>query len=422
MPKKITNWRKSILLNPITEFFLAFSIIVVLPSVMRWAIEGGTFFSDYQTNTLLANGVAFSLSFLFLHKLKSMPNTRSLAYIIPTLSVAWLAVLAVFLFLREASYARQVLLYSFLLANAWGFFSYSVLQGLKKPFYAIVPFGRTAELIDIAPHASIHTLTKPTIEQQHFDGIVADLHSSDLPAEWQRFLANCTLAGTPVYHVQQVFESMTGRVKVERLSENQFGSLQPSSFYFVFKRWIDCIAVFALAPLLLPIMLVTAIAIKIDSKGSVFYTQQRMGYRGRIFTMYKFRSMRNDIEGKGFTEGGDDPRITRVGAFIRKYRIDELPQVLNILKGEMSFIGPRPESYELSQWYEKDVPFFSYRHIVRPGISGWAQVNQGYAAEVEGMVIKIQYDFFYIKHFSLWLDLIIVTKTLRTVLTGFGAR
>src|SRR5690554_4489446 len=140
MPKKITNWRKSILLNPITEFFLAFSIIVVLPSVMRWAIEGGTFFSDYQTNTLLANGVAFSLSFLFLHKLKSMPNTRSLAYIIPSLGLAWLGVFAVFLFLREASYARQVLLYSYFLANSWAFFSYLFLQRLKQPRYAVVPF------------------------------------------------------------------------------------------------------------------------------------------------------------------------------------------------------------------------------------------------------------------------------------------
>ena len=132
--------------------------------------------------------------------------------------------------------------------------------------------------------------------------------------------------------------------------------------------------------------------------------------------------MRNDLEGKGFTEGEEDPRITKVGSVIRKYRIDELPQILNVLKGEMSFIGPRPESLELSQWYEKDVAFFSYRHIVRPGLSGWAQVNQGYAAEVEGMTVKLQYDFYYIKHFSLWLDILIVVKTIRTILTGFGSR
>lgn len=421
MPTTIKKRQKHIFLHPFAEFCLAFACVVILPSVFRWATQGGAFFTDYQVNTLVANSVAFSVSFLFLHKLKSIPNTRSLAYIIPTLSIAWLGVFSVFLFLREAAYARQILLYAYLLANGWAFFSYLFLQRLKKMHYALVPFGRTAELLHIAPHASLHMLSGPTLTQP-YDGVIADLHSHDLPHQWQRFLANCTLSGTPVYHVQQVFESMTGRVKVDHLSENQFGSLQPSSLYSFSKRWLDCLTAFALSPLLLPIMLLTAIAIKCDSEGPVFYTQKRMGYRGKIFTMYKFRSMNNAIKGKSFTEGENDPRITRVGAVIRKYRIDELPQILNILKGEMSFIGPRPESYELSQWYEKDVPFFSYRHIVRPGISGWAQVNQGYAAEVEGMVIKIQYDFFYIKHFSLWLDLIIAAKTLRTILTGFGAR
>ena len=138
--------------------------------------------------------------------------------------------------------------------------------------------------------------------------------------------------------------------------------------------------------------------------------------------MLKFRSMRIDMGGKGFTQGKDDPRITKVGKFIRKYRIDELPQIFNILIGQMSFIGPRPESLDLSIWYEKDVPFFSYRHVVRPGISGWAQVEQGYAAEVDGMNIKLEYDFYYIKHFSLWLDILITFKTIKTIISGFGAR
>lgn len=192
--------------------------------------------------------------------------------------------------------------------------------------------------------------------------------------------------------------------------------------YSSLKRLVDFLCVFLLLPIFMPIMLVTAFLIARDSKGGVFYTQKRMGYRGKSFTMYKFRSMRTDMNGKGFTEGGEDPRITKVGSIIRKYRIDELPQILNVLKGEMSFIGPRPESLDLSVWYEKDVPFFSYRHVVRPGLSGWAQVNQGYAAEVDGMIVKLQYDFYYIKNFSLWLDILIVIKTIRTIFTGFGSR
>ena len=117
-----------------------------------------------------------------------------------------------------------------------------------------------------------------------------------------------------------------------------------------------------------------------------------------------------------------DPRITRLGAFLRKSRIDELPQILNILKGEMSWIGPRPEAAPLAEWYESQLPFYQYRHIVPPGITGWAQVNQGHVTDPDDVLDKLHYDFFYIKNFSIWLDMLIVLKTLRTMLTGFGAR
>ena len=150
--------------------------------------------------------------------------------------------------------------------------------------------------------------------------------------------------------------------------------------------------------------------------------QPRMGFNGRWFDVIKFRSMNVNQQGSHFTEVDEDHRITKVGQFIRRYRLDELPQFWNVLKGEMSLIGPRPESAELARWYDQEVPFFAYRHVVRPGISGWAQVMHGYAAGVDDMKDKLAYDFYYIKHFSLWLDLLIWYKTIRTVLTGFGAR
>jgi lipopolysaccharide/colanic/teichoic acid biosynthesis glycosyltransferase len=133
--------------------------------------------------------------------------------------------------------------------------------------------------------------------------------------------------------------------------------------------------------------------------------------------------MRTDAAGTGshFTEE-NDPRITRVGRFIRKYRIDELPQIWNIIRGDMSWIGPRPEAKELAEWYATEIPFYIYRHAVRPGISGWAQVNQGNVAKVDAATVKLQYDFFYIKNFSPWLDLLIFVRTLRTIATGFGSR
>lgn len=422
LERRHSRWYELILFNGLFQFLLGFAVVVLLPNWIRW--EDALLIwplKPTQLNTLLANSSAYVFSFLILYKFKRYPGTRSLPFIIPTLLVAWLLVFAVFLFLREEAYSRQVLFYSFMLANVWAFLSFFVGRRYLKPKLALVPFGRAVELGESVPLA-FTLLDRPNLEGRRYDAVVADLHSEALPDDWEYFLASCTLAGIPVFHYQQVKESLTGRVQINHLSENILGSLQPSAFYSGVKRLVDIFAVFMLLPLLLPIMLLTAIAILIDSRGGVFYTQQRMGYRGKPFTMYKFRSMYTNIKGKDFTEGEEDPRITRVGSFIRKYRIDELPQILNILKSEMSFIGPRPESVELSNWYEKDVAFFSYRHIVRPGISGWAQVEQGYAAEVEGMNIKLQYDFYYIKHFSLWLDILIVVKTIRTILTGFGAR
>ena len=415
-------WYEQLLFSAVFQFVAGFIVVVLLPNWLNWEGLLSSFsLTGVRANTLFANSFAYVFSFFILHKFKRFPGTQSLPFVMPTVLVSWLLVFSVFLLSREIEYSRPVLLGSFTLAVAWSFFSIFLSRRFFKPKLALVPFGRALELAD-TPHALISVLENTDISHRRYDGIVADLHAEDLPDEWERFLARCTLSSIPVYHTQQLIEAFTGRVRIDHLSENSFGSLQPSVLYSALKRLVDFACVFLLSPIFIPIMLVTAVLIKLDRKGAVFYTQQRMGFRGKAFTMYKFRSMRNDIKGKGFTNGESDPRITNVGTVIRKYRIDELPQILNVLKGEMSFIGPRPESLELSIWYEKDVPFFSYRHIVRPGLSGWAQVNQGYAAEVEGMIVKLQYDFYYIKNFSLLLDILIVSKTIRTILTGFGSR
>jgi lipopolysaccharide/colanic/teichoic acid biosynthesis glycosyltransferase len=155
----------------------------------------------------------------------------------------------------------------------------------------------------------------------------------------------------------------------------------------------------------------------------VLFRQTRMGFRGQPFTMVKFRTMAvgSETAGQHFTEE-DDPRISRLGRILRRYRLDELPQIINIFRGEMSWIGPRPEAMPLSDWYESQIPFYSYRHIVRPGITGWAQVNQGNVAMIKAATTKLHYDFYYIKHFSPWIELLIAARTVRIVLTGFGSR
>ena len=189
------------------------------------------------------------------------------------------------------------------------------------------------------------------------------------------------------------------------------------------KRLMDIVLACTTLLLSAPLFLILAILIRLDTKGPVFYRQTRIGYRGQSFEVYKLRSMIANAEPNGACYArSDDPRVTRVGRFIRKTRIDELPQAYNVLKGEMSFIGPRPERPEFVAVLEREIPHYHTRHIVKPGITGWAQVEHEYAASVEGARRKLDYDLYYIQHYNFGLDLIILLKTVRVVIFGLGAR
>ncbi|USU10649.1 sugar transferase (plasmid) [Sphingomonadaceae bacterium OTU29MARTA1] len=268
-------------------------------------------------------------------------------------------------------------------------------------------------------------LEDPGQDTSAMHAITADLRS-DLPSEWDRQLADFALAGVPVYHIKHLAESLTGMVQLEHLSENSFGTLAPISVFMNAKHILDWLTAIIVLVLLAPVLMLIALAVRLDSSGPVIFRQARIGYRGEMFTVYKFRTMVAATPGASALDAAktqtEDKRITRIGGFMRRSRIDELPQILNILKGEMSWIGPRPEARVLSEWYEKQIPFYRYRHIVRPGLTGWAQVNQGHVAEVEDVQNKLYLDFYYIKNFSLWIDLLIIARTIQTVLTGFGAK
>ena len=176
-------------------------------------------------------------------------------------------------------------------------------------------------------------------------------------------------------------------------------------------------------PLMLLFMFIMALVIKIETPGPVLFIQDRVGQGGKKFRILKLRSMTSgsEHERSQFTTE-NDKRITRVGALIRRFRLDEIPQIFNILKGEMSLIGPRPEQPEFVRKFGEKIPFYDYRHTVKPGITGWAQVSLGYVADEESTWNKLEYDLYYIKHQSFWLDILIVMKTIGTVLSGFGAR
>jgi len=418
--RRHSRWYEVLLLGLSMHIVVGMPLAMGLPALERWGWGFWEYLPDVRSNTLIAIALAFIASALTLRRMARFPGAQLAANIMPTVSIAFLIAVALLFFTREG-YTRQVLFGGYLVSLGWFYLGYFVGRRYRKLKLALVPFGDVARLQG-SRQIDLRLLEQPDLRDVRVDGVVADLRAKELPPEWERFLARCTLCHIPVYHIRQISESLSGRVQIDHLSENEFGSLLPPLFYVGFKRCVDTLAALALLPVLVPVMVAVALVIKWDSRGPVLFLQPRMGYRARPFLMYKFRSMYHDMSGEDFTISEDDPRITKVGKVIRKYRLDELPQLFNILKGEMSFIGPRPESAALSEWYEQDVPFFSYRHVVRPGISGWAQVEQGYAAEVQGMIRKLQYDFYYIKHLSLWLDVLIALKTVRILVTGFGAR
>ena len=184
---------------------------------------------------------------------------------------------------------------------------------------------------------------------------------------------------------------------------------------------MDTIGAAALLVVLSPLMLVVAVLVILDSRGAAIYSQVRTGHHGKEFKLRKFRTMFNDAEKQGIRWAEpDDPRVTRVGRILRLTRIDELPQLWNVLVGDMSFVGPRPERPHFNVKLESDIPYYYLRHLVKPGITGWAQVMYPYGASVEDARKKLQFDLFYIKNYSLVLDLVIAVKTTRVMLTGRG--
>jgi len=241
-----------------------------------------------------------------------------------------------------------------------------------------------------------------------------------------RELIECRVSGVPVTDLAGVYERVRGEVPIESLKASWLiygqGFAQSRARAFI-KRTFDLLVAAVLLVLTLPLTLATALVIRLESPGLVIYRQERVGRGGRTFTCLKFRSMQADAEadGKPRWAGANDERVTRVGRFFRKTRIDELPQLINVLRGEMSFVGPRPERPQFVNELKQTIPYYDLRHSVKPGITGWAQVRYTYGASVEDARKKLQFDLYYVKNHSLFLDLLILVETVRVVLFREGA-
>jgi len=245
------------------------------------------------------------------------------------------------------------------------------------------------------------------------------------PAEVSRRLRAARFAGIEVVDAVELYERLTGEIPLDAIDESYLfdASMRPSLFHMHrIKRIFDILVagvLFVGSCWLWPLI---ALAIKLDSRGPVFYFQERSGKNGRVFRLMKFRTMQVDAEkerGPVWAQK-DDPRVTRIGRILRRLRLDELPQVLNVLSGSMSMVGPRPERPEILRELAGKIPFFHDRLLMKPGITGWAQVNYPYAGSVEDSMRKLQFDLYYLKYMSLRLDLLILLRTVRTVLAGKG--
>ncbi len=398
-----------------------FLICVVLPIPVYATGEPFAKGIGATEQTILATALAYAVVWYCGRRLDAFPRVTlqgNLGYVAPVAAITY-STLAVFLVLLRSDYSRVQLFGSGILAVLWMAFVAQLRARYLVRHYAVVPMSLIGAMPTL-PNCRWLDFDEVRASATRIDAIVADL-GPDLSEAQLSALAGAAIAGVPVLDRRYILESLTGRTPLGGLTPNEFGSLLPSRQYLVVRRALELALTILFLPLLLPILAVVALAVRLDSRGPTFFRQMRVGRRGRAFPMVKFRTMYEGAAGPNFTRDGD-PRVTRVGGLLRRYRLDELPQLINVLRGDMSWVGPRPEAQPLDQQYVREIPHFALRGIVRPGVTGWAQINQGYAHEPEAMRSKLEYDLFYLKHCSLWLDVVIVLRTFAVVFGGAGAR
>ncbi|HZQ10319.1 MAG TPA: sugar transferase [Anaerolineae bacterium] len=323
------------------------------------------------------------------------------------------------------------------LLSAWrGLFALALGAGPLARRVAVVGDTTSAQalLYAIRENAPGYYSVVTTVDAQSLEGTARLLNAAgldevivsaqdDLSDEWLAALVACREQGVQVANMAAVYEELTGRVPVEHVGKT-WSVLLPldqdatRGLNGFMKRALDILLAGIALLLLLPFLPFIALAIWFNSRGIILLRQARVGQNGRIFTLYKFRTMIADAEPPGVALWAeeDDPRVTPVGKFLRRFKLDEVPQFWNVLRGEMSLVGPRPERPEIVDNLQREIPFYRLRHVVRPGLTGWAAIRFRYGRSVNDALVKLQYDLYYIKHQSLTLDALILIRTLGAVL------
>ena len=337
--------------TPLYRFLTGVILTIITAALYLWRKDIAPL--DVKViNSVILVTIAHTLAAVSVDKLLSFPGKQSWLQILPAVGMAYSCVFGVFAVFFVTFSNSFVLVNGIITAI---FFCMDFWWRTRQPApIAYIPLGDAVDACQL-PHVQWLRLESPILPEQPIQAVVADLHSLDLNQDWQKFLAQTTLSNIPVYHIRQVEESLTGRVKITHMYENNLGSLLPSPAYMAVKQILDIILIIISLPITLPLILLTALAIKIESpKDSVIFTQKRIGQYGKEFTIYKFRSMIRESEKDGAQFAQlNDARITPIGHFLRKTRLDELPQFWNILKGDMNLVGLLSEQDVLVKKFEE---------------------------------------------------------------------
>ena len=434
---------------------------IFLSAIIRLGFNPGC---DYVINNLLSfvlTGLTFILTFFFMELYDIRKDFKSIGNVM-TIAFATVSAFVVTTFLFYVTWYLRIgrgvfvingilvtffiigwrILYSYLLEQSMfnqnvliigaGWAGKIVLQEInrsKKSGLNVVGFVdddplKKGKFVENVPILGDRYTLNNIVSQNHVTTVVVAI-THEMHADLIKALINCSWNGIDVVDMPTTYEQLTGKIPFKHINNMWMLHIaigKPKLYSRLIKPILEAIIALILFVLLIPVMVVIAIVIKYDSRGRVFYTQERIGKDGKKFTIIKFRTMVENAESlTGAVYAADnDPRITKIGRFLRKWRLDEIPQLLNVIKGDMGLVGPRPEREVFIREFEEKIPFYTQRLLVRPGLTGWAQIKYPYASSVEQTEEKLQYDLYYIKNMSFILDFVVFLKTIRVVLFGKG--
>ena len=421
-------------------------------TALRWSLAGiGVLVVSYLAGILLEDqgwvthqfpqtvlwcALPYAMTGYWIYHGAHLPQFEERRFLLLATTAPYIAATLAFALLQQ-SYSRGAVLLVYLLSSLWfmaghwrnrgrsilclGYIDAGVPQRLATLLGDASTGPQQIELSRWMPDEDTAGPTVPAAAPS-WTGVVLD---RDVPssAARERWISDLRLQHMRVYSVEAVAELLTGRKILPSSHTEELWSLDGNPAYDSCKRLTDLFIILAALPFWLPLCIAAGLAVRLDSPGPALFSQMRIGRNGQPFRMWKLRSMRHTdgSEGACFAQP-NDARVTRVGRLIRRTRLDELPQLWNVLRGDMSLIGPRPEQTEFVQVFAGRIPAYPYRHLVRHGLTGWAQVQQGYVDSETQTAVKLSYDLYYVTHYSMALDMLIAYKTIQIISGGFGAR